>query len=42
MVVDIVYYLTGTPSTTFNKIAADVNSDGKINVADIVHIIKEK
>jgi len=39
---EIVNYIMGKPSSTFNKNSADANGDKVINAADIVHIISAK
>ena len=38
-VVEIVNYLLGNPSETFDEAYADINGDGEVNVTDIVHAI---
>jgi len=37
--VEMVNYILGKPSANFNKEAADVNSDGEVNVTDIVSVV---
>ena len=38
-IVEVVNYIMGSPSASFDEKAADVNVDGVVNAADIVLIV---
>ena len=38
-IVEIVNYIVGKPSASFNQLAADANGDGNINITDIILIV---
>jgi hypothetical protein len=38
-IVEVINYIMGNPSEKFNNIAAEMNGDGVVNIADIVQIV---